>query len=110
MLLSFITPEDQALFTSVFKRAVREETIMSGAGARNIMVQSGLDATTLSYIWLVYIYIYIYLVCHFALTLQDACRHHTVWDPLLSRVRTSDVPLQYEASWRDTPSSTSGEY
>jgi hypothetical protein len=110
MQLSFITPEDQELFKSVFETHVQEETVFSGAGVRNIIVQSGLDATTLSYIWLVYICKYTFWYATFTLTFQDACRHHKVWDPILPRVRTSDVPLQYEASWRDTPSKTSGEY
>jgi hypothetical protein len=41
------------LYTQIFKSAVGEETALSGEKARDILVRSGLDANTLSYIRLV---------------------------------------------------------
>src|ERR1700722_17644774 len=52
--LSFITTKDQVLFTQLFKSAVGKETTLSGDTARDMLWQSGLDASTLSCIWLVF--------------------------------------------------------
>jgi hypothetical protein len=41
------------LFTELFKSAVGKETTLSGEKARDYLLQSGLDSSTSSYIWLV---------------------------------------------------------
>jgi hypothetical protein len=51
--LSFITAQDQVLFTQLFKSAAETKTTLSGEKARDLLLGSGLDKSTLSYIWFV---------------------------------------------------------